>query len=286
MIRKFIFLALALTIAVPTIFSQTDFQSKESKYAFKYCPNCGKALDGNDAHFCESCEKYIPNWELKTAVLFNIGAMAPIPVPKPVKKIYTWYPNINPSLNFTITRWMNKQWGLTTGVSVEVKSFEATTRIENMEINVLDSDGSGLRGHFTGDSNTDIKANYFTIPLMASWRTKNEKLNLNFGFYGAFLMKGHFKQIIDGNLHVEAIDGVTQDNPYDMEMDLSKFDFDDRISNYDFGIRADAEYFFTPRLSGIVGVRFGLSNTMKSSFDYMKYKMYNMFGTFGIGYRL
>lgn len=286
MIRKLIYTLLALTLTVSGTVAQYHNQSATKHDQYKYCSNCGKPLNGENAHFCYTCEKYIPYWELNSSVLFNVGAMAPIPVPSPVKHIYTWYPNINPALNFTITRWMNSNWGLTTGITLEVKSFEATTKIENMDINVVSDDESGLGGHFTGFSNTDIKNNYFTIPLMATWRTNNQKLNLNFGLYGSFLMKGHFRQIIDGNLHVETIDKAVIDDPYDLDMDMSKFDFDDRISNYDFGVRFDAEYYFTDRLSGIVGLRFGFTNTMKSSFDYMKYKMYNMFGCFGIGYRL
>lgn len=286
MVRKVLYTIMLFTLATTVVMAQYHHTSSEKQDIYKYCSNCGKPLNDKDPHFCYTCERYIPYWELKTAILFNIGAMAPIPVPSQVKHVYTWYPNINPSLNFTITRWMNNNWGLTTGVALEVKSFEATTKIENMDINVVSDDGSGLGGHFTGYSNTDIKNNYFSIPLMASWRTNNHRLNLNFGLYGAFLMKGHFRQIIDGNLHVETIDKAVIDKPYDLEMDMSKFDFDDRISNYDFGLRVDAEYYFTERLSGMVGLRFGFSNTMKSSFDYMKYSMYNMFGCFGVGYRL
>lgn len=207
----------------------------------------------------------------------NIGATAPLPIPQQITKVHAWYPNTNGVIGlWGRMRFGTSPWGLLFGLESEHKAFSATTSVQDLPIQMPGFEQVDDMT-FTGLQNTELQTSYLTMPITATFATKDERLVFQLGMYHSLLLSGSFRVKIDG-------DGTISDTPIAPERILA-FDFSDYVGAYDFGLRLGAEYFFTPRVGISARFNFGITPALKEEFRSIPNKMHHMYGMIGASYR-
>ena len=119
---------------------------------------------------------------------FNIGGTSPLPLPKEIRALTGYSPNINIAIGGDITKWLGRQeeWGIVLGLRLETKGMEAEARTKNYSMEIIGDGGERMSGRWTGKVKTKFRASYFSIPLLAAWKA-NERLRVTAGPYVSFL---------------------------------------------------------------------------------------------------
>ncbi|WP_329904625.1 outer membrane beta-barrel protein [Porphyromonas pogonae] len=225
-----------------------------------------------------SPKSFAKSWDFGITVGLNVGATTPIPKPKSVEHVYTWHPH----MNYAVKGWGTYRFndapylGLTTGIELERKGMDATTRVKDIDIKMAKYGFPGEK--FSGDNYTEVNNSYITVPFLFSIITANDRLRLHLGFYASYTMQNTFKVTLDG-------DGLIDGKPM-QEGGLVDFDFSDQIASYDFGYRFGIDYYFTSRIAVTGQANIGMSSAIKNKFDVMPFDLHNAYGFLGISYRL
>ncbi|MDY6121617.1 MAG: outer membrane beta-barrel protein [Porphyromonas sp.] len=224
------------------------------------------------------------HWEINAEVGINIGASTPTPLPSSLKKVYTWYPKLNPSLGLSATYWLDRTkisacWGIHTGVYGEYKSVETTTAVDGMDI-VVGKSHEALRGLFSGDNLASLRNGYVTIPVGLAFLLPKQKLTIEAGLYLSLLLQGSFTVIIDGTLRPKE----TPESP--ILIDLWKFDFSDQLRTIDSGWQGKLSYNINNRLMIQTAISMGFVSIVKRNFEAIPFGLHNVFATIGFSYNL
>lgn len=223
----------------------------------------------------QSTRPYSIQWGATAGL--NIGATAPLPIPKEITKVHAWYPNTNGVLGlWGRMRFGSSPWGLLVGVESERKAFSSTTSALNLPIIIPGGESFGAID-FSGLQNTKIATSYLTMPITATLTTLRERLVLQLGIYQSLLLSGSFQVKVDG-------DGTIQGQPFAAKT-IPSFTFDDYVSGYDLGVRFGAEYFFTQRVGVAARFNFGITPALREDFRAIPNKMHHLYGMLGVSYR-
>ncbi len=224
-------------------------------------------------------------WEHEIVVGLNIGGTMPIPLPAEIRKIRSFSPNLNPVIAFSATRWINnsKLWGITSGFNIDYKGFTEQADVKYMytKLNVGEGENAGTySGTFSGKNETKVKNGYFTIPLMAAYHPWNDLI---------FRLGGYISYLHTAKFEGTATDGYIRDHGptgQKTNVDYAEFDFSDDVRNIDAGLSASVEWAFSNSLSLAGQLNWGLVPVFPSNFEGISHKMYNVYASFGIAYRL
>lgn len=222
--------------------------------------------------------------EWNIGIGFNIGATAPLSVPREVRSIDLYSPNINPNLRLDGIYNFNDKWGLGIGLQYETKGMRVKSEVKHMYINFVPVGGDpktdNLEGYFVGKNSSEISNSYLTIPIYATFRISN-KWKLKGGGYFSNTLKSKFTgSVSDGYLRVFTPTGDKQN------IDFEEFDFSDDVRDYDIGFILGTEYKLTDRISVTGGISWGMMPIFYSEKSPMQFKMKNYYGSFSLSYLL
>ncbi len=219
-------------------------------------------------------------WEFKINAGYNIGGTSPLPMPVEVRKIEKYSPpSFAPHIAFEATRWFNDKWGLTAQFTFDYKGFSVKDSVLNLHTEIKMSDEI-YTGNFTGHNETKIKNSYMTIPIMASYRISDKWL-VQAGIYTAYLYSPSFSGTASDGYIREG--GPTGEKT---EVNEATFDFSDDLRKFDFGLQAAGEWSFSHRFAVRGQLAWGLLPIFPSDFTGVSFKMYNIYGTVGVSYKL
>jgi hypothetical protein len=221
-------------------------------------------------------------WEYKMFAGYNLGGSSPLPLPAEIRAIRSWSPGLSGTLAFHVTRWLPSGWGITSGLAIDVKamSVEADVMYLNTSLSVGEGGHTGtFSGLFTGRNRTRVHNGYLVIPLLAARQIAQCTFRL--GGYVALNRDARFEgQAFDGYIR----NGGPAGDRINVEM--STFDFSDRVRKTDAGLMALADWFFTGKLALTGQCSWGLLPLFPSGFSGIPYKMYNIYFMGGIAYKL
>ena len=122
----------------------------------------------------------------------NIGGASPIPLPREIREINSYSPNLNLLLGATVTKWLGveKKWGVALGARVGTKGMKTKATVKNYGMEILD-DGNILSGRWTGKVQTKYHTQQLVIPITAVWKA-NKRLRVNFGPYLSYAFDNDF----------------------------------------------------------------------------------------------
>ncbi|MDR2810708.1 MAG: PorT family protein [Tannerellaceae bacterium] len=221
-------------------------------------------------------------WEYKMFAGYNLGASTPLPLPAEIRAIRAWSPGVSGTLAFHVTRWLSAEWGITSGLAIDVKgmSVEADVMYMNTSLVVGEGDHTGtFSGLFTGRNKTSVHNGYLVVPLLAARRIAQ----------CTFRLGGYFALNRDAKFEGQAFDGyIRNGGPAGdrINVEMSAFDFSDQIRKTDAGLMALADWFFTNKLALTGQFSWGLLPLFPSDFNGVPYKMYNIYFMGGIAYKL
>ena len=219
-------------------------------------------------------------WEFKINVGYNIGGTSPLPLPVEIRKIEKYSPaSFAPHIAFEATRWFNNKWGLTAQFTFDYKGFSVKDSVLYFHTEMKINENT-YAGSFTGHNETKIKNSYMTIPVSATYRISDNWL-AQAGVYAAYLYSPSFTGTASNGYIREG--GPTGEKT---EVNEASFDFSDEMNKFDFGLQAACEWNCYKRFSVRGQLAWGLLSIFPSDFTGISFKMYNIYGTVGVSYKL
>lgn len=220
-------------------------------------------------------------YEYRVKAGFNVGGTSPLPIPAEIRKIKSFSPTMNFSIEGNVIRHLDEKWGVMTGLRFETKGMSTHARVKNysLVIDVSQGDETGtIEGVFTGDVKTEVKNEYITLPLLAARRV-SERWFLKAGPYFSYLIKGGFNG--------SAYDGYIRDqNPVGNKVgvETSTYDFSDDITGFDWGGEFGAEWKAYSHLSVYGDLTWSAKSIFKKGFRSIGFNMYNIYLNLGFAY--
>lgn len=223
---------------------------------------------------------------------YNFGATAPVPIPREVRKIRSYWPQFTPQLGYNISYQLQDRWYLQTGVLLDLKGMGVRDEVKYMYTDIW-MDQDNIKGYFTGKNETKVKLSYFTIPLRIAY-SLTPTWKIRAGGYFSYRSSSEFSGTVwDGYIRET---GVTGNNIIDGEKieipnkNEATFDFGKEMRNYDVGISVGFEHTFQNFKDSRFGIygdfTYGLTPVFPSSFKGIDMEMRNIYLTLGATYKL
>lgn len=234
---------------------------------------------------CQSnlAQDKMKHWEFKAFAGYNLGGTTPLPLPPEIRKINSWAPGFGGTMAIHATRWITPEWGITSGLAIDLKRMTIKADVKYMMTNLVvgvGDDTGFFSGMFTGKNTTKVRNGYLVLPLLAAWRPVNE---------WTFRLGGYFASQQDARFEGTASHGYIRNGgpagDY-INIESATFDFSDNVRKTDVGLMASADWFFTKRMAVTGQLSWGLTPIFPSNFNGIPYKMYNIYFSTGIAYKL
>jgi len=213
----------------------------------------------------------------------NVGGTAPLPLPNTVREIKNYNISFNPAIGIEGVYAFNKKWSMGANPRIEYKGMKVKNRVMYMHTIIEVEDGTDVsyfEGAFSGINYTETRNAYLSIPLFVQF-TPREQWHYRLGGYLAFLLKSKFSGYVsDGYIRNGGSLGEK------VEVSLASFNFSDNIRKFDCGLNAGVNRNIGNHWSVDLNLQWGLLSVFPSSFTGVTFPMYNIFGQFGVGYRL
>ena len=138
---------------------------------------------------------------------------------------------------------------------------------------------------FTGNVVTNVQEWMVTMPLQATYDVA-QNVRLKAGPYFSYVMSNEFSGY--------AYDGYLRDgSPVGQKVELGhnegergEYDFTDDLRHWQFGVDVGVDWFFSKRLGAYADLSWGLSAVFKKDFKTIEQKLYPIYGSIGLMYKL
>lgn len=214
---------------------------------------------------------------------FNIGGATPLPLPKEIRALTGYSPNVNLAIEGDIIKWLGKEekWGFIIGLRLETKGMEAEARTKNYSMEIIGDGGEKLRGNWTGGVQTQVENSYFSIPVVALYRLNN-RVSFSAGPYFSFVTGRKFSgYVYEGYLR--------ENNPTGAKVEFvgdnrASYDFSDELRKFQWGAQIGAEWQAFKHLIVYADLTWGLNDIFRKDFDTITFAMYPVYLNVGFGY--
>jgi len=210
---------------------------------------------------------------------YNIGGLAPVSFPNNIRKIKSFSPGFSPNVSYQISYSLSDHWAVGTGVRLDWKAMKVSDSVQYFHT-LVSMDTSTIEGDFTGTNTTDVRNVYLSLPVHVSYTT-NHNWKFKLGAYFAYLIRPSFSgSVSDGYLRKGNSLGEK------VMINYATFNFDDKQRKFDFGISAGTEKLIYQNFGASFDLQWGLIPAFPASFTGISFKMYNIYGSFGVFYKI
>ena len=222
-------------------------------------------------------------WELEVRAGVNIGGASPLSLPQEIRKIDSYSPRLNATLEGVATKWFGPEmkWGVSAGLKFEEKGMitGAKTKAYHMEII---NDGSKTSGYWTGYVKTHYNSTFLSIPIMANYRINNA-WKIRAGIFTSFRLDGEFAgKVSDGYLREGDPTGekVSFDNDK-----VATYDFSSNLNHFNWGAQIGGSWNMFRHFTLNADLTWGFKDIFESSFKTISFNMYPIYMNIGFGYK-
>jgi hypothetical protein len=230
-----------------------------------------------------AAQKSFDKWEYKVFAGYNMGATTPFPLPAEIRKNNSWNPGLTGTLAFHVSRRLTPEWGVTSGLAIDVKgaTTDADVKYWRTSVEIGEGENAGFfTGTFSGRNKTKVRGGYVVLPLLAAYYP-SDKWVFRLGGYFALLQDAVFEgSVSDGYIRNGGPTGER------IDVDFADFDFAENMRKTDAGVMASTDWSFANRLAATGQLSWGLVPVFPSSFEAIPCKMYNIYFTLGLAYKL
>lgn len=220
-------------------------------------------------------------WEFEVKAGVNIGGAAPLPMPREIRKIKSYNPKFNGTVEGVVTNWFNNgHWGLSGGLKFEEKGMETGANVKNYHTEVTYGDQK-VEGYFTGYNKTEYNETFITIPVMINYRF-NKAWKVRAGLSCSLRLDGEFSGYVsDGYLR----NGTpTGERITFGEGSTASFDFSDRLQDVQWNAMLGASWRAYKHFSLSADLSWGLKDIFSRSFKTISFDLYPIYLNIGFGY--
>ena len=187
---------------------------------------------------------------------FNIGAMSPLGLPAEIRKIDSYQPKANLSIDFAVSYMLSDKWGIGAGLCFETKGMKTGVEVKDyhLKMNIEEGDEQGTL--FRPDTDWKVEAGpYFSIAIDRS-------------FLG------------------DVSSGKMRETPLHPAIGISKasYDYSDDIRHFDFGIGLGGSRRIYRGLSVRADLKWGLLTVLDPSKRTIDMDTYNIYLNLGLSY--
>lgn len=221
------------------------------------------------------------DFEFRVKAGFNLGGTSPLPLPREIRAIKGYSPNLSLSIGADVVRHINPRWAVMSGLMLETKGMTARAHVRNYGISMMISDGDSqgnVQGVFTGGVKTKVDNDYLTLPLAAVYKF-NDRWAVNAGMFVSVLL--------DGNFTGAANDGYIRDgDPTGEKIGVTSatYDFSGDIRRINWGGRAGAIWRAYRHFSVYGDLSWAANSIFKRDFTGISFDMYNVYFNVGFAY--
>lgn len=212
----------------------------------------------------------------------NIGGASPLPLPKEIRKIDSYNPNLNLMIGATAIKWIDieQKWGVSVGIRFETKGMKTNATVKNYGMEII-QDGKKLKGNWTGKVHTNYSSTQLCFPILANYRI-NSRWRINAGPYFALALNNDF----NGHVH----DGYLREgNPTGQKVIFegdseATYDFSDEIRLFQWGLQVGGTWLAFRHLTVNANLSWGFNDIFNSSFKTVTFNLYPIYLNIGFGY--
>ena len=215
---------------------------------------------------------------------YSLGGMAPVGLPNTIRSLDSYHLRPNFVLGLDMNNAIDSHWGWATGIRIERKGMYIDATVKNYHM-VIERGGQALEGYYTGHEVTEAKQLLITVPVQATYNLC-QNLSLRLGPYVSFVMSKQFDgYVYDGYLRVNEPTGdkVVMGNTI---ADRGSYDFSDRMRSLQYGIDFGVDWCFYHQVGAFAELSWGLNSIHHSDFKTIEQKLYPIYGTIGLTYRI
>lgn len=226
---------------------------------------------------------YLHGWEYSIKAGLSIGGTSPLPLPKEIRSIGSYAPNIAIAIEGNTTKWFgkDKKWGMTAGIRLENKTMTTEATVKNYGMKIINTNGGELQGLWTGGVKTKVRNSYLTIPVLANYKI-SDRWEVSLGPYVSYMTEGNFSgHVYKG--HLRTPDETGQRVDFTGES-IATYDFSDNLRKFQWGAQLGGEWKAFKHLNVYADLTWGLNNIFKKDFDTITFAMYPIYLNIGFGY--
>ena len=226
---------------------------------------------------------YLHGWEYSIKAGFSFGGTSPLPLPKEIRNIDSYAPNVAISIEGNTTKWFgnDKKWGMTAGIRLENKTMTTEATVKNYGMKIINTNGGELQGLWTGGVKTKVKNSYITIPLLANYKI-SDRWKVSLGPYFSYMTEGSFSgHVYEGHLRTPDETGQRVDFSGGS---IATYDFSDNLRKFQWGAQLGGEWKAFKHLNVYADLTWGLNDIFKKDFDTITFAMYPIYLNIGFGY--
>jgi hypothetical protein len=223
----------------------------------------------------------LKGWEFELKAGVNLGGAAPLPLPREIRKIKSFSPKFNGTLEGTATYWLtDENWGLSAGLKLENRGMETGAEVKNYHTKVVKGDQT-VEGYFSGYNRTRYSAAYLTLPIMANYRL-GERWKVRAGLSCSVLLDGSF----DGYVKDGVLRNGTPIGERVTFRDDSRgtFDFGDELKPFQWGAVIGGSWRAYKHFSVMADLNWGCGDIFKGSFKTISFSLLPIFCDLGFSY--
>ena len=209
---------------------------------------------------------YLHGWEYSIKAGLSIGGTSPLPLPKEIRNIDSYSPNIAIAIEGNATKWFgnDKKWGMTAGIRLENKTMTTEATVKNYGMKIINTNGGELQGLWTGGVKTKVKNSYLTIPVLANYKI-SDRWKVSLGPYVSYMTEGNFSgHVYEG--HLRTPDETGQRVDFSGES-VATYDFSDNLRKFQWGAQLGGEWKAFKHLNVYADLTWGLNDIFKKDFD-------------------
>ena len=209
---------------------------------------------------------------------FAVGGTAPIPMPRSIRQIRSYNPQINLHAEGYLYRRLVGSWGVQTGLRVERKGMKTRSRVKDYRMEMTADDGAYMEGLWTGDVETRVGNVYLTLPVLATYAF-HKRWQVQAGPYLSVLFYGGFSgAAYNGYLRHH---DPTGEKVY---VTHASYKFGPYVRRCAWGAQFGGAYLASTHLCLNANVDWGVSSIFHDSFSAVGFRLFPMYGRVGAAY--
>lgn len=213
---------------------------------------------------------------------FTIGGITPVPLPAEIREMMTFSPNGAFMQEIYGYKLFKEKFGFYFGERLAIEGMNVEARVKNYHMSI-EQGGDYISGYFTGVDKTEAKLISVKIPIEFMARV-NSRLDLRVGPYIQINLHREFKgEVYDGYLRENTPTGQKI-----IFSDGSKatYDFSEDVKKTCFGAEVAADFQIKNGFGIFANLDYGFRSVFPDDFETISFKMYPIFFSLGLSYRI
>lgn len=237
-----------------------------------------EAQEARDRNIMEALRH---GWNFELRAGLSMGGTAPIPMPVEIRGVDKYNPKLNVHVEGQATKWLDPHWGVVMGLRMEQKGMVTTARVKNYRTELLLGEGTVVKGHWTGDVESNYASSSVVIPISVAYRV-NSHGKLIAGLYGGYRFDGSFTgHVTDGHFRMGSPIGDRVDFPAG---ERATYDFTDQLSRFEAGMQVGGSWRAYRHFLVYAELRASFTPIFPDSFTALTTRLYPMYISTGFSY--